>query len=169
MKNNEWHDIPDYEGFYQITKDGRVRSLDRTVIDEKGFERKYRGIELRAGKHKRGYIKFGLSKNGITKSCMLHRLIYRTFKGEIPEGYVIDHDDNDTTNNHLDNLKRVTQRQNSSKNFKGSTSKYTGVTWHKPNKKWMAYIQINGKQKTLGYFENEEDAHKEYQNQLNLI
>jgi outer membrane protein assembly factor BamD (BamD/ComL family) len=44
------------------------------------------------------------------------------------------------------------------KSYKGSSSKYKGVAWHKRHKKWNAQIQINGKQKHLGYFTSEEEA-----------
>ena len=58
------------------------------------------------------------------------------------------------------NLRIVTNQQNqmNKKSYKGSSSKYKGVAWHKRHKKWNAQIQINGKQKHLGYFTSEEEA-----------
>ena len=48
------------------------------------------------------------------------------------------------------------------KAHKGGASKHKGVVWHKNKKKWMAQIQLNGKQTYLGYFINEIDAAKTY-------
>ena len=47
------------------------------------------------------------------------------------------------------------------------TSKYKGVSWHKNLQKWRAYIFLNGKQKHLGLFEDEEEAHLTYKNAKN--
>jgi len=49
------------------------------------------------------------------------------------------------------------------------SSKYKGVYWHKRNRKWQSSITINGKNKHLGLFDNEEDAYITCQNALNII
>ena len=46
------------------------------------------------------------------------------------------------------------------------TSKYKGVSWEKNRNKWRTQIKINGKNKNLGYFISEEQAHEIYQNAL---
>ena len=53
-----------------------------------------------------------LSINAHRKVCMVHRLVYQSFVGEIPDGMDVDHIDNDSTNNKLDNLKLMTKADN---------------------------------------------------------
>jgi hypothetical protein len=84
-------------------------------------------------------------------------------------GLVVAHKDNIPYHNELKNLQLITQRLNASKDRKGKTSKYTGVWWHKRRQKWKSAIRINGIQKGLGFFINEEDAHEAYQRALREI
>jgi hypothetical protein len=64
----------------------------------------------------------------------------------------IDHEDIDKTNNNIENLRVVTQQENS------FNTKCKGITWDKSIQKWKAYIMVNYKQKHLGYFDLKEDA-----------
>ena len=84
-------------------------------------------------------------------------------------GLVVDHKDNIPSHNWLDNLQLITQRENTSKDKKNKTSKYTGVWWHKKRNKWKSAIRISGIQKTLGFFVDEIDAAKAYQEALGKI
>lgn len=59
-----------------------------------------------------GYLQVGLSKNGQRKRFYIHRLVWTTFKGKIPEGYEIHHLDNDKSNNDVSNLALVTRAEN---------------------------------------------------------
>jgi hypothetical protein len=63
----------------------------------------------------------------------------------------------------------VTSRANTNRKHLKSSSKYTGVSWHKSANKWMAYIQINDKRKYLGLFTDELSASLAYQNALKEI
>jgi hypothetical protein len=150
-----WKDIPEYEGIYQISNLGRVKSL------KFGKEKILNGWIRRDG-----YIAVNLMYNK-RKTYRLHQLIAITFLNHKPNGHkiVVDHIDNNKLNNRLDNLQLVSQRLNVSKDRKGS-SKYTGVSWNKTAKKYKAEITINGKINYLGLFINEYDAHLAYQNKL---
>ena len=87
----EWRDIKGFEGIYQCNENGEVLNL-RT------------GNLVRACKG-RGNYSVGLCANYKRKTFVLHRLIYETFVGEIPEGYIVCHVDCDISNNKLSNLK----------------------------------------------------------------
>ena len=75
-----------------------------------------------------------------------------------------DHIDRNKLNNLRSNLRPATARQNSCNRGKrkNNTSGYTGVCWHKQNKKWLARIRIDGKMKHLGYFDDIKDAAQAY-------
>ena len=84
-------------------------------------------------------------------------------------GLVVDHIDNNSRNNRLDNLQLITQRQNSSKDKKGVSSKYVGVSWNKGKSKWSSSIRYKGKLIFLGYYVIEKEAHEAYQTALRRI
>jgi len=164
-----WKDIPNYEGYYQVSNFGRVKSLERKVnakgerlISEKILKPYYGGG---------GYDAVSLRKNGIKKTSKIHKLVAIAFLGHKPCGHneVVDHIDNNRLNNRLDNLQLTTQRHNLSKDKKGGTSKYVGVTLYKPTGKYVSKIRINGKLKHLGYFTNELKAAEAYQDKLKSI
>ena len=78
----------------------------------------------------------------------------------------MDHINRVRTDNRLDNLQIITTRENTSKDRKGCTSKYTGVSWDKYNKKWVSRIAMKGIPNHLGYFKDELKAAEAYQNKL---
>ena len=171
MENEIWKDIPGYEGLYQVSNLGRVKSLDRVVPHDRYGEFKLKGRVLKPSPTTNGYLKLDLCKYGTIKTTTVHKLVALTFLNHEPCGMkeVVDHIDNDKTNNRLDNLQLITSRENVSKDKTGCTSKYIGVHWHKRMKKWQASIRVNDKAKYLGYFTDEYEAHLAYQRALNEI
>ena len=109
------------------------------------------------------------------KRLQISRLVYKAFKGPLVKGLVIDHIDNDPTNNHVDNLQQITIRQNLTKDKINYTSKYPGVNIKKSikergsSKYWIAGIRINGKRKHLGCFHTEIEAAEAYAKALKDI
>lgn len=172
IKRNEiWKDIPNYEGLYQVSNLGNVKSLDRVIFSNKRNCNIYlKGIEIKRNISSSGYLMCGLCKNGNQKSFLVHQLIAIAFLGHNPNIYttVVDHKDNDKLNNNIDNLQLITNRENTSKDKKIGTSKYIGVHWHTRRNKWRATIQINKKDIELGFFNTEEDASHAYQKALEL-
>lgn len=107
-----WRDIPGYEGRYQVSDQGRVRSVDRYVrgVSKKGAEytRKLKGVVLRTGDC-RGYLIVNLSPTG---TIAVHILVARAFvPGEV-RGYDVNHKDGVKTNNTAGNLEWVTKGRN---------------------------------------------------------
>ena len=93
--------LKDYEGLY---------SFDLNNNEVYGHKhKKY----LKKQIHKQGYYYIELRKNSKRKIFFLHRLIYEAHNGTIPEGLFIDHIDNNTQNNNIENLRLVTKSQNS--------------------------------------------------------
>ncbi len=161
----EFRDVPGYEGLYQVSNLGNVKSLSRLVKRCGYFLCKER--ILKNGLSKNGYYTVALSG----KSYYVHKLVAMTFLNHKPCGYklVIDHINDNQLDNRVENLQLVTQRENVCKTQGRYSSKYKGVNWHKDHKKWMCSIYMNGKKKHLGYFDCELKAHLVYQNKLKEI
>lgn len=88
----------------------------------------------------------------------MHRQLMKATKGQ-----EIDHRNRDGLFNCRCNLRFCTRSQNNSNQQpKEGTSKYKGIYWHKPNKKWIARIKLNQKHYYLGSFVNEVEAAKAY-------
>ena len=79
---------------------------------------------------------------------------------------VVDHINYNIKDNRLVNLRLITNRENTSHRKKKGSSKYTGVCWHKQNLNWVAYIQVKGKNISLGSYKTEYEAHLAYQKAL---
>ena len=163
-----WKDIKGYEGFYQVSSLGNVKSLDRFVRNRWGAKKLVKGQNMKFTYCKDGYSKVILSDKSNRKTKRAHIMVAESFLGHIPckDKLVINHIDFNVKNNRVDNLEIVTTRQNTNKKHLSSSSKYTGVGWHKLHKKWQSQIHINKKRKYLGTFENEYDAHLAYEKAL---
>lgn len=101
--------IEGYNGLYEIDTEGNVYS---------NKQRKERKLKpQRASQSKKGYFQVRLFTNEYPKGRLqyVHRLVYETFVGEIPEGKEIDHINNDSTDNRLDNIQLLTRRENITK------------------------------------------------------
>ena len=151
-----WKDIPGYNGMYQVSDLGRVKSFWFNKIRI-----------LKAGKNKSGYYTVVLCKNKKQTSSDVHVLIAKSFLEHVPNGHeiVVDHIDNNKSNNKLSNLQLITHRLNTSKDRKG----LAGASFVKSRNKWISVIQIKGKLKNLGRFNTELEAHKEYKRILKQI
>lgn len=100
----KFKDIPGYEGLYQISDYGCVRSLNYNGTGKVKFMRNH--------KTPNGYEQIKLYRDGKRKWFMVHRLVWEAFNGEIPNGLQIDHIDGNKTNNELSNLRCVTPKEN---------------------------------------------------------
>lgn len=162
-----WKDVKGYEGLYQISNLGRVKSLSREMYNGKAIYISKEKI-LKKSVDNRGYYSVCLSENNIQKNIKVHQLVAISFLNHTPCGYklVVDHIDNNPLNNNVNNLQIITQRLNASKDKKNKSSKYIGVSWNNSVKKWVVNIYIKGIYKYLGCFKDELEASNCYQNKL---
>lgn len=160
MENEIWKDVYGYEGLYQVSNLGIIKSLIYNNTGKKNI--------LRPGVNTGGYYCVVLSKNRIKKMYTVHQLVAVCFLNHVPNGMnlVINHKDFNKLNNHVDNLEIVTSRENSNRKHLKSSSQYVGVYWYKKTGKWKSQIMVEGKKKHIGYFANEIEASKAYQNKL---
>lgn len=114
----EWRAVVGYEGYYEVSNLGRVRSLDREQAQKnRGVLVLYtlKGRILRpAMGHGRGhaYLKVSLTRNNRKKEGMIHRLVLEAFVGPPPEGYVANHKNGIRDDNRPANLEWVTTQRN---------------------------------------------------------
>ena len=160
-----WKDIPEYEGLYQVSNLGNVRSLNYL---KQGFVKELKKY-INSGS---GRKSVSLCKNGkASTNQSAYVLVAKAFLNHKSCGHklVVDHIDNNALNDNLYNLQVITQRKNISKSIKNSTSKYTGVYRCKKTNKWNAQIYKNKKVKYLGVFTDEKEAADAYQKKLKEI
>ena len=146
-------DVPNYEGIYQVSNLGNVKSLKwkKEIIMKQGISSRYLAVNLR--------------KENISKIYRVHVLVAMTFLNYKPNGkqdFVIDHKNGVRTDNRLENLQIVTQRENT-QNYHKSIKGQIGADWHEQTKKWRSRIYINKNIVHLGLFEEEKDALKAYE------
>jgi hypothetical protein len=110
--SEQWKPVPGYEGLYEVSDHGRVRSLDRRVVDSLGRARRIRGRVLRAGLTSVGYDSVALYICGQKRTALVHRLVLSAFAGPCPSGMEGCHDDGVRTNNRLENLRWDTHMAN---------------------------------------------------------
>lgn len=99
-----WKDVIGYEGYYQVSNIGRVKSLDRAFIRSNGWNDFKPSRILVHNLDSKGYIKFSFYKNGVSKTVRLHQLIANAFIPNPNNHKIVRHLDDNKLNNRLDNL-----------------------------------------------------------------
>lgn len=106
-----WAQIPRFEGRYEVSDLGRVRSVDRAVKTSKGQVRRYKGMILSPGRmNPFGHVSVMLGRDG--GSRCVHELVLLAFVGPPGEGEECRHLDGDGSNNRLANLCWGTKSEN---------------------------------------------------------
>ena len=159
MENEIWKPIPNYED-YEVSNYGRVKSLKLG-----------RELILKPKDDFRGYFNTQLWVKNRKKTFKIHQLVAMAFLGHKPNGQilVVNHINFDKKDNRLENLEVITQRENANLKHIKSSSIYTGVTWHKKDKRYRASIVINRYQIYLGEFKDEKIASEHYNIALNNL
>lgn len=109
-----WKDIPGYEGIYQASTFGDIRTVDGKVTSNKRYATrrwKSRILKGRGDNYKTGK-RVNLWKNGKAKEWLVARVVATTFLGVPPEGFTVNHIDGNRLNNHIDNLEWLSLADN---------------------------------------------------------
>ena len=149
----QWKDVKGYEGLYQVSSIGRVKSLriDRMLKPNNHHE----------------YNRVSLVKDGKKRNCLVHRLVAMAFIPNPSNKKQINHINKNRSDNRVDNIEWVTQRENTNHSYsfkKNRSSEYTGVT--KQGDKWVSRYKENGIEIYLGIFKTEEEAATAYKNKM---
>lgn len=145
-----WINVVDYEGDYLVSDKGYIISNKFNNPKIMRFHYTYNG-----------YLFVCLSKNGVYKTKMVHRIVYESFNGKTH--LTIDHiKEGDKTDNRLCNLQALSIRDNTAKYFssKKTSSAYMGVS--KWKSKWKSQITVGKQRIYLGLYQTEIEAHNAY-------
>lgn len=126
----EWKSIERYEGLYEVSSLGRVRSLDRLVIYSNGKRRIHKGTVLSPGVSN-GYYQVSLARGGKNVQRQIHVLVCTAFHLNPEHKRTVNHKDGDKLHNHKDNLEWATHSEQHlhahANNLKGRNSRALSI------------------------------------------
>ena len=154
----EWVDINGYEGLYQISNYGRVKSLPKPSKPQE--------VIVKSSLNNNGYLRVNLWKNRKYRTMLIHRLVAIHFVENKKGGNVVNHKDYNIKNNRATNLEWCTQKENCQysscnqpKTKNNAPLPSTGEKYvHKIKDRPGYYVGIQKPKKTTRYFKNFEDA-----------
>lgn len=148
----EWRKINNYPK-YEVSSLGNVKNVKTKRILKFGLA----GNSIK-------YHRINLYNEDGMKGLNVNRLVYEHFNGQLLDGYVIDHKDDNPLNNIPSNLQQITNRANVYKH-----SGHKGVIWEKSRNKWLSRIKYQRYLKVLGRFNDKQDAIDAYNKALQEI
>lgn len=152
----EWRDIKGFEGLYQVSNEGRVKSLAR--YDRRN--RFWRERILRASLGTNGYLGVQLSRNGKMHPKEIHRLVGEHFI-ENPHGHrCINHKDEIKTNNHADNLEWCTYKYNNNYGHHGENASKSHIEKLDKNKRCRKVVQMDMDGNEIARFRSVREAER---------
>ena len=146
MNDEIWKNIPKYEGLYQASPRGNIKSLYRNKI-------------LRYEISKNGYCQVMLCKNKRQKLLYVHRLVAMTYLNNFNEKLQVNHKDGNKQNNNINNLEMVTCKENIQHSFK---NKLQVIKSGKENHLYNRYGQYANKSKPIYQFDLEGNFIKQW-------
>lgn len=146
MKDEIWKDIPNYEGLYQASPSGNIKSLYRNKI-------------LKYEISKNGYCQVMLCKNKKQKLLYVHRLVAMTYLNNFNEKLQVNHKDGNKQNNNINNLEMVTCKENIQHSFK---NKLQVIKSGEENHLYNRYGQYANKSKPIYQYDLEGNFIKQW-------
>jgi hypothetical protein len=163
----EWRAVPGWEGLYEVSDQGRVRSLDRIVVQQARFgmiERFAPGRIMAIGKDAKGYRQCRLFNAGVSRHFHVHVLVLMAFVGPRPDGWVGDHINGVCDDNRPENLRWVSYRDNARNRFAPrGENPHVGIDFVPSRNQWRARAtDASGRRRHLGHYANAETAAAAY-------
>ena len=120
--DEEWRDVLGFEGYYQVSSLGRVRSVDRYIqyagVGKGSGCHFYKGKVLKPRVARHGYYQLTLRKPSVKTSFTIHLLVAPAFLGDRPKGFQVNHIDGDKLNNRVENLEYCLPKDNTHHAFR---------------------------------------------------
>lgn len=113
-----WKDIKNYEGLYQVSNLGKIKSIDRMVNCKDNYSKKILGRYLCFTQDKDGYLMCSLWKKNKGQTVKVHRVVCSSFKENIESKPQVNHIDGDKKNNNIENLEWVNNSENNKHAYK---------------------------------------------------
>ena len=107
-----WKSVKGYDGIYEVSNFGRVKSLDRYIVRNDGITQLRKGKIIAQSLNSDGYCQLKLCKDGNTKTVRVHRIVAEAFIPNPNELSDVNHIDCNRTNNHVDNLEWLSWEDN---------------------------------------------------------
>lgn len=107
-----WKDIKDYEGLYQVSNTGKIKSIDRYVNYKLNKKRLIKGSIKKLTLNEKGYLKVTLFKNGKGCTREIQRIVAETFIPNLDNKEQVNHIDGNKQNNNINNLEWCSPREN---------------------------------------------------------
>ncbi len=107
-----WKDINGYEGYYQVSNFGRVRSVEREINPVNQNPHTRQGYILTSSPKTTLYCRISLSRDNKVKKVLIHRLVASAFIPNPENKTQVNHIDLNPSNNHISNLEWVTDLEN---------------------------------------------------------
>lgn len=151
-----WKPIVGFENYYEVSNYGRVKSMERVVVQKNGKNKRIKQRILKPQKCSNGYLFVGLSVSSRAKLCLIHRLVAISFISSEHIDLEVNHIDEDKENNHVSNLEFVNHKHNinhgtaisrrvSSSNFKGENNPMYGKKGElNKNSRPVCQYDVNG-------------------------
>ena len=157
MEEEIWKPIKDFEGYYEVSNIGRVRSLN--------YKRTGKGKILKNIEDYKGYLEVVLTKNGKRKQFKVHRLVAEAFIPNPENKPCIDHINTIKSDNRVENLRWVTYKENSNnektlEKFKGENHHFFGKHHTEETKKKISEAQKGENNHMYGKHHTEETKKK---------
>lgn len=171
MPDEIWKDIKGYEGYYQVSNIGNVKSVERVIVRQNGRSQPVKERVLKSATDIDGYKFVVLQKEGKKLGQKVHRLVGQTFlpnENKLPQ---INHIDGVRSNNDVLNLEWVSPKQNQhhrhyTRKFGTKPNVPRGVFLSFNKTRWIAAIRVDGKSVYLGTFDLKEEAYATYFNKF---
>lgn len=127
--NEEWRDIPGYEGYYQVSSCGRIRSVDRIVVLRHKYSRIVKGRLVPQSRHNSSipYFQVALSKRNKRETRLVHQIVALVWFGPVPAGCEVRHGPNGYADNSVSNLSYGSRSDNERDKERDGTGWHTRV------------------------------------------
>ena len=165
MTEEIWRPVVGYEGLYEVSSYGRVRSVDRYVKSKSESYRLTKGKVLSGSITKDGYVRCLIKVNGVGRSYFAHRLVAETFIPNPDNLPQINHKDEDKRNNRVDNLEWCTAKYNM--NYGSRQERYRDTMlemghWSGLSKEeYIKKYKEENKERMMKYFQDYTEKHKD--------